>query len=890
VAADYTRNIVFNVNDKAIKRATDRITRSLTNIEKTLQRIERKGFNNLAKSAETASKQITNTNKNVAIAQKRIQLLGNAGKEIGGVYQRSFGKVFSTFDKLLPIVSETKETIRVLSRNAKRDIDLITFATKASGQGISKLVELFKQGQVSAMTFVTGVSAILSKTKEFGSVAITNLTTLGRLIEENTKKAGTLVNVLGFKTGIISQPLNLFQNTQAAFERNTLLARQNATRGNVVRNIQRSQAARRGSDFLDFSRDADFVTRVMNSRGRPPAFRFGVAGGLIGPEDMPGVQDPTAKAIRRNERKTNKFLQRIAKSTAKSAQLQQQQVAQQNFAGQTPSIPSAQQRLSAAERLGIGRRANPRGIFASRSGVSGRVKSGLQSGLIGGGFPLLFGQGGIGAVAGGIGGLAGGALSPGFGFAGSIVATAAAQEIQKVLDFRKAVKDLNVELKNQGITTQITRKQIKQLAKDLKISKEEALKLTKEFGKFQDVGGLNLLRIFGDRATFDATVGLNDFSNTLNRIQTLSEKLTLEKEFKAFEILSTKGSEAANEFIINSLLASEQSKKFAGRFEKDMKKFEDVGVSAIRGVFGKLNDLQIQTFLNQDFQEIVKEIMKSDEQIRSIMNNPQNTKEGLISVDAKNKIDARLKEIFADTLLLQQALDKLPEKFDLSTVSAKQLVDALSENVEKLQFLAEFQAPTEELNKMLNPMRQVLDLSVAIKNGFEESFKGIIKGTMSVGDAFRNMLNRIADHFLDTAARMAALQVQKGFLGLFSSMFKISSNSIPSIGSNNVGDVLQNSFDLPKDKFANGGRPPVGRASLVGERGPELFVPDRSGTIIPNNQLGGMAGAMNVIVNVDASGSSVEGDEQNGRELGLVLSAAIESELIKQKRPGGLLA
>ena len=41
MAADYTRNIVFNVNDKAIKRATDRITRSLTNIEKTLQRIER---------------------------------------------------------------------------------------------------------------------------------------------------------------------------------------------------------------------------------------------------------------------------------------------------------------------------------------------------------------------------------------------------------------------------------------------------------------------------------------------------------------------------------------------------------------------------------------------------------------------------------------------------------------------------------------------------------------------------------------------------------------------------------------------------------------------------------------------------------------------------------
>lgn len=38
-------------------------------------------------------------------------------------------------------------------------------------------------------------------------------------------------------------------------------------------------------------------------------------------------------------------------------------------------------------------------------------------------------------------------------------------------------------------------------------------------------------------------------------------------------------------------------------------------------------------------------------------------------------------------------------------------------------------------------------------------------------------------------------------------------------------------------KFADGGRPPVGRASLVGERGPELFVPDSAGTVIPNDTL-----------------------------------------------------
>ncbi len=34
--------------------------------------------------------------------------------------------------------------------------------------------------------------------------------------------------------------------------------------------------------------------------------------------------------------------------------------------------------------------------------------------------------------------------------------------------------------------------------------------------------------------------------------------------------------------------------------------------------------------------------------------------------------------------------------------------------------------------------------------------------------------------------------------------------------------------------YADGGRPPVGKLAVVGERGPELFVPDRPGTIIPN--------------------------------------------------------
>jgi len=42
--------------------------------------------------------------------------------------------------------------------------------------------------------------------------------------------------------------------------------------------------------------------------------------------------------------------------------------------------------------------------------------------------------------------------------------------------------------------------------------------------------------------------------------------------------------------------------------------------------------------------------------------------------------------------------------------------------------------------------------------------------------------------------------------------------------------------------FADGGRPPVGVPSVVGEEGPELFVPDSAGTIVPNHRLGAGGG------------------------------------------------
>ena len=86
--------------------------------------------------------------------------------------------------------------------------------------------------------------------------------------------------------------------------------------------------------------------------------------------------------------------------------------------------------------------------------------------------------------------------------------------------------------------------------------------------------------------------------------------------------------------------------------------------------------------------------------------------------------------------------------------------------------------------------------------------------------------------------------------------------------------------------YANGG---VDRFGLMGESGPEAIMPlrrDSSGRLGVDASGGS---SNNIVVNVDASGTQVQGDNTRAKELGSAISAAVQAELIKQRRPGGLL-
>jgi len=229
------------------------------------------------------------------------------------------------------------------------------------------------------------------------------------------------------------------------------------------------------------------------------------------------------------------------------------------------------------------------------------------------------------------------------------------------------------------------------------------------------------------------------------------------------------------------------------------------------------------------------------------------------------------------------------EKFRGASIfaSKEQLEILKKQNIEReLLRNKEFEANEEKTNALVataQKNKEINNILVETKNKTDaivDSTKGVKTAFEQIGDS---IATGVSDALVGAILHAKSLgEAAKGILNdIASQLLRLGINTA-------LGAIFGGPFaSLPG--FAKGGRPPVGRASIVGEKGPELFVPSTAGTIIPNHSLGGGV-TNNIVVNVDASGSNVEGDERQSRELGLVLSTAIQAQLIQEKRPGGLLA
>ena len=222
------------------------------------------------------------------------------------------------------------------------------------------------------------------------------------------------------------------------------------------------------------------------------------------------------------------------------------------------------------------------------------------------------------------------------------------------------------------------------------------------------------------------------------------------------------------------------------------------------------------------------------------------------------------------------------EKNQAITDELRSQFDALSEVTGQMMELSPF---TTELSEEFKSMADT------INNEIISGIQGMIEGTKTLGQVASSMLKQIASQMFSTA--IMGQKGSGGIGGMILGALGLGGGGGPSgfapkmaFDFKNAPNLFENPIDTSFLTFAKGGRPPVGRASLVGERGPELFVPSRAGTIVPNDQLGG---STSVVVNVDASGTEVQGNQGNADQLGRLIGQAVQAELIKQKRPGGLL-
>ena len=502
----------------------------------------------------------------------------------------------------------------------------------------------------------------------------------------------------------------------------------------------------------------------------------------------------------------------------------------------------------------------------------------LSGALISGAFPLLFGQGPLGAAAGFTGGLIGGKLGGQTGgFAGGLVATALLTQVQQITDstakLGQAFNRLTPDI--EGLTTALgangtERERQIQLIKKTEGTQAALAAVTEQMNKA--IGA-------------DAVKGLKDFGEVSRLIG------------NQFQILGTKMLAAL--LPVLNLLAT----PFAGPAQKaERDRLAEVGGSATDPTLQALQT-ELANVSGGTGRSGAKQAEKERARIQALI---EARKEELATIGKTlerqktiNMIeDSRLKKVRQQNALLQAKIDGNYEEVLL----AQELDAKIKEMIEDGATLEELDVnKIENLLKQNNLLEKQAEQAERVRQQFKslgqslatdvaDGLQGLIRGTSTLNDMLNNVLNKL----IDAAFNMALFGNPGGQLGsggLFGSIFgglgsifSKGGGGLPTTGQLVAADNLKYGNTFPAGSFANGGYAQRGKSYLVGEKGPEMFTPGATGGQVSP------IGSTNVVVNVDASGSSVEGDEQQGRELGRLISVAVQSEILQQKRPGGLLA
>ena len=324
----------------------------------------------------------------------------------------------------------------------------------------------------------------------------------------------------------------------------------------------------------------------------------------------------------------------------------------------------------------------------------------------------------------------------------------------------------------------------------------------------------------------------------------------------------------------NDLLKQGSAAEITRNIEETQEKIKKLEES-LQTLGTSRNDRGQKIAITRDIEKAQEEVEKlklslEDAQLRDLSKEFEIIKKNLTDSNASlQKNNVLSKELSEEARIRKEheiAIAELKEKFEGEEL--KELLILQQQNTQHKLKGEQIKKNAEEAKKLNNAFKQIGD---DIATGITDALVGAIQGTKSLGEAARAIVN-------DLAASLLRL----GINTLLGNVFGIGIFG----GGGGGGGASPAPIGV---MAANGGYIPGGRPSLVGEKGPELFTPARGGFVTPNHMLGG-GGVTNITVNVDANESTVDGDTGEAQALGRQLATAIQTELIKQKRPGGLLA
>ena len=465
-----------------------------------------------------------------------------------------------------------------------------------------------------------------------------------------------------------------------------------------------------------------------------------------------------------------------------------------------------------------------------------------QSALISGAFPLLFGQGPVTAAAGALGGGIGGMFGQMGGFAGGIAATAIVggiqQQIAAVAELGQAFNSVTPNIQALtgalGIAGTEEEKRLKLIQKQ-QGSQAALSAVTQKMNELIGENGVKSLKEFGDNTRLLS----NAFAEAMTKFKAalapllnlLAKPFTGQLSRKEQERLAGVGGAATDETLLDleEELGGVRSTK-QNRSKRNRIKARIADRKEELALFGQ--SIERANNLKLIENDIVRKNRQKNELLQATIDG--NKEQVQLSQDIAAEVQRRLDAGFA-----------------IMEIDVKDIENQIKKTNE-LEKQAEIAEQIEQSFK---------DMVGTIATDLSDGIKGLIRGTSTLNEVMNNVLDKMIDAAFNMAFFGNASGTLTKGLGLFGNLF---------------GGFL-----------STGGPARAGKSYIVGERGPELFTPGISGMVSPNSSLGG---STNIVVNVDASGSNVEGDEQQSRELGRLISVAVQSEILQQKRPGGLLA